>query len=268
MDRVDDLEGKGRHYFHPVTEHAMPSVTNVNAILPKPWLLKWAVTEERKLVLEAASAVYASLNGEKVSPIEFRKRMAMAVPTKRAHETIRDDAAELGTAAHAFIEWRILGDLGLPRGPEPKLPKSAELGVIAWEKWAKSVNFQPAYSEKRLYSDELDSAGTTDAIIGAMDVFMLAMTPRRIKVLADWKLTKRIDRSAEVQVAVLRHMAIERGLLDEKAWGLVLRLPKTTRETEAEERYIQPSRCRELVEVFRAARLIWKWANVDKETPK
>jgi len=48
----------------------------------------------------------------------------------------------------------------------------------------------------------------------------------------------------------------------------VLRLPKTVKEREVEELYIQPSRCKALVEVFKAARLIWHWANDDKETPR
>ena len=73
--------------------------------------------------------------------------------------------------------------------------------------------------------------------------------------MADWKLTTAIRPEAEIQVAVLRHMAIERGLLDKSAWGLVMRLPKVPDES-TEERYLNPSQCEELVEVFRSARKI------------
>lgn len=267
MDRVDDLDGKGRHYFHEVTRHAMPSVTNIGGVLPKPWMARWVAKEERLLVLQAACTVYASLNGGKVSAAEFRKRLGLALPKKKAHEIIRDDAADEGTAGHELIEWRILGELGAERGPEPQPSEPALWGVAAWERWRQKCKFRATYAEKRLYSEKLDAAGTSDAICGELDVFMLAMTPRRITALADWKFTKAIRREAEIQVAVLRHMAIERGLLDEKAWGLVLRLPKTVKERQVEERYIQPSRCRELVEVFKAARVIWNWTH-QKETPK
>ena len=108
-----------------------------------------------------------------------------------------------------------------------------------------------------MYSDDLDTAGTTDVICATVKVPGLADS---VPVLADWKLANAIRPEAEIQVSVLRHMAIERGLLDVSAWGLVLRLPKVPDET-TEDRYLNPSQCEELVEVFRSARKIWAWAN-------
>ena len=108
-----------------------------------------------------------------------------------------------------------------------------------------------------MYSDDLDTAGTTDVICATVKVPELADP---VQVLADWKLTNAIREGAEVQVAVLRHMAIERGLLDKSAWGLVMRLPKVPGE-DVETRYLNPTKCEELVEVFRSARKIWAWAN-------
>ena len=252
-----EVPGKGRHYEHPVDGHRMPSVTNVLGVLPKPWLAAWAAKEERALVVRTASKVYATLNGEHVGEAQFSQCLELQLPHKKAHATIRDSTADDGTKAHAAIEWRINGMLGLPCGPEPSIPETSRYGVAAWDAWRCDAGFRPAHAEKRMYSDDLDTAGTTDVICATVKVPGLADS---VPVLADWKLTNAIRPEAEIQVAVLRHMAIERGLLDADAWGLVMRLPKVPDEA-VEARYLDPSRCYDLVQVFRSARKIWAWAN-------
>ena len=253
-----EVPGKGRHYIHPLDEHRMPSVTNVLGVLPKPWLAAWAAKEERALVVRTASKVYATLNGKHVGEAQFGKCLELQLPHKKAHATIRDSTADDGTQAHAAIEWRINGFLELPRDEdEPDLSIAAKCGVAAWDVWRGEAGFRPAHAEKRMYSDDLDTAGTTDVICATVKVPEL---DSQVPVLADWKLTNAIREGAEVQVAVLRHMAIERGLLDKSAWGLVMRLPKVPDEA-VETRYLNPRRCEELVEVFRSARKIWAWAN-------
>lgn len=252
-----EVPGKGRHYIHPLDGHRMPSVTNVLGVLPKPWLAAWAAKEERALVVRTAAAVYSSLNGE-VLEAEYAKRLGLELPHKKAHATIRDSAGDDGTQAHAMIEWLIQGMLGVPEpglGPGQGIQETVRCGVDAWVAWQKEVGFRPAHAEKRLYSDDLDTAGTTDVICAEVREFSVP-----IAVLADWKLTNAIRPEAEIQVAVLRHMAIERGLLDADSWGLVMRLPKVPDEA-VETRYLDPCRCEYLVEVFRSARKIWDWAN-------
>ena len=257
-----EVPGKGRHYIHPIDSHRMPSVTNVLGVLPKPWLAPWAAKEERALVVRTAGQVFDSaIVGPELggwSTETFLEQLNLELPHKKAHASIRDAAGDDGTQAHAAIEWRINGFLGLPRDEEePELSIAARCGVEAWDAWQRSVTFRPAHAEKRMYSDDLDIAGTTDVICAHVDV---PAGPYRAPVLADWKLTTAIRPEAEIQVAVLRHMAIERGLLDKSAWGLVMRLPKVPDEP-TEERYLTPSQCEELVEVFRSARKIWDWAS-------
>jgi len=261
-----EVAGKGRHYLHPDTDHEMPSVTNVLGVISKPALIPWAAKVERELCVETANIVYVSLNGDAVDAPEFRKRLDLALPKKKAHKIVSQAAINVGNEAHDFIEWRILGELALERGEEPKTSEPARWSVAAFEDWRRKVNLKPTHTEKRLYSDELDAAGSADVICCELDVYVLAPKPRRVAALGDWKTGRALYPEHDVQTATYRHMAIERGLLDEKAWGLVLRLPKTTKDPEFEARLIPPSRCRELVDVFRAARRIWQWRHADKET--
>ena len=254
-----EVPGKGRHYVHPLDGHRMPSVTNVLGVLPKPWLAPWAAKEERALVMRTAEQIFASGYGKGWDSVHFTQRLELELPHKKAHAIIRDSAGDDGTQAHAVIEWQINRMLGLPEEPKISTVISAVVrcGVDAWFDWVASAHFIPSHAEKRLYSDDLDTAGTTDVICATVKVPEL---DDPVPVLADWKLTNAIRPQADIQVAALRHMAIERGLLDVSAWGLVIRLPKVSGE-DVETRYLSPSQCEELVEVFRSARKIWAWAN-------
>lgn len=266
MQRTDNYQGKGRHYEHPTTGHKLPSVTNVLDIISKPALVPWAAKVERELCVRTANAVYASLNGEQVSPGEFRKRFDFALPQKKAHRTVSKEAIDIGNEAHGLIEWRLRGELGLERGPEPDTSEPALWAVAGFEDWRREVKLKPTHSEKRLYSDDLDAAGSADVLCCELDTYIVAPKRRRISACGDWKTSKACYPEYDIQVAAYRHMAIERGLLTEDAWGVVLRLPKTIEGDGFEARLIPPSRCRQLVDVFRACRRVWEWRNNDKET--
>ena len=264
---LGEAVARGGCRHHPNTGRKMPSVTNVLGVLSKPALIPWAANKERELCVETADTVYGSLNGEAVSADEFRSRLDLALPKTPAHKRVSQDAIHIGNEAHAYIEWRILGELGLPRGDEPETSEPACWAVAAFEDWRQEVQLKATHAEERLYSEELDAAGSTDAICCELNDYVLAPKPRRVAAIADWKSSKKIYAEHEIQVAAYRHMAIERGLLDENAWALILRLPKTPGDG-FESRLLQPSRCRVLVEVFRAARRIWQWRYADKETPR
>lgn len=268
MERIDDLEGKGRHYEHPVTGHKMPSVTNVLSVLAKPALVPWAAKIERELVLETARTVFAGLNGQTIDADGFRARLESALPRKKAHALTLESAGDIGTEAHAVVEWRVLREMGIATGEEPNASEPALWSVAAWEDFRKEFSFRPTHAEVRLYSEELDAAGATDGICCELETHMLAPTKRKISALWDLKTSKAIWPEMEIQVATYRHMAIERGYLDDKSWGLIVRLPKTLADSKFEYRLIPPPRCKELVDVFRAARRIWTWLNADKETKR
>ena len=269
MKRREDASGS-RFYAHPETGVELPSVTTVLGVLPKPWMGPWAAKVERELCIATAHDVYESLE-EYVELEEFKEQLDAAIPHKKAHTTIAKDAANIGTESHALIEWRIRGQLGLDRGEEPVVSEEARLSVAGFEDWKQETKFTPASTEHRLYSDELQAAGTADTICcsmevcaahplgcGAEDVHILAPKKWKIAALGDWKRSKAIYPEHHVQVAVYRHMAIERGLLDENSWAVILRLPRLPKD-KFEAVMLPPSECKPLVEIFKAARVIWAW---------
>jgi hypothetical protein len=260
VERIDDLDGHGRHYFHPETGHRYPSVTNVLDCIPKQqFLVPWAAKIERELVVDTACRVFSSLNGDHCTPEMYRERLRFALPRKKAHRMALEKAGDIGSEAHALIEWRLRGELGLSVGPEPQPSEPAMWAVGQFEDWRKEFNFKPSHCELRLFSEELDCAGSTDAIACELDAYRYGVL-RRLEVIADWKSSRSIYSEHLIQVAVYRHMAIERGILDQSAWGLVLRLPKTLPD-KFEQKLVPPSECERLVEVFKAARVIWGWKN-------
>lgn len=267
MERVDNYKGAGRHYEHPETGHKMPSVTNVISVIAKDALIPWAAKVERELCVETANRVYGSLNGDHVSAKEFRERLALALPQNKAHRTVSQGAIDIGNEAHRLIEWRLLGELGLPRGEEPETSEPALWAVAAFEDWRRETRMKPTHSEHRLWSDELDAAGSTDAICCELDVYVIAPKKRRVAAIADWKSSRALWPENDLQVAAYWYMAIERGLIDKTAWALILRLPKTIKDPGFEARLIPPSGLKQLVEAFKAARRLWAWKNgADKET--
>lgn len=259
MKRTDDYQGRGRHYSHPVTGHHMPSVTTIcGKILPAPWAMPWAAKVERELCMSVVKDVYRDLNGDRVTMPEFMRRVKEAMPREKAHKAVASSTSAIGNEAHELINWRLRGELGLERGPEPQPSEPALWSVASFEDWRREVDFKPTHSEERLYSDDLDSAGATDAIACELSIYIIAPKKRRISAIADWK-TGPIREHHDIQVAVYRHMAIERGLLTDEAWALILSFPRTLEDPQFKFRLVPPSECRRLVDVFRAQRVVWDW---------
>ena len=257
LERIE--RASGRHYVAD-SGREYPSVTNILSVIAKPALIPWAAKVERELCIDTANRVFASLNGSNISPQQFSKRLELALPKTKAHRMVAGDAANIGNEAHSFIEWRILGELGLERGDEPETSEPARWAVAAFEDWRREVKLVPTHSEKRLFSDELDAAGSADVICCELDIPALSVEEtKRVAALGDWKTSKALWPEHDIQTAAYRHMAIERGLLDESSFGLVLRLPKSLADPGFEARLLPPSACVEYVEVFKAARRIWEW---------
>lgn len=260
MERVE-IAGRGRHYEHPTTGHKMPSVTNILSVINRPALIPWAAKVERELCINTAQRVYASLNGDHVSADDFNRRLDFALPKQKAHKLQLTAAGDIGTEAHALIEWRLRGELGLERGPEPQTSEPALWAVAAFEDWRREVKLKPEHAELRLWSEELDAAGSTDLMACEIQMHVLGPDKRCIKAVTDFKTGKKLYDEAQVQVAAYWYMGIERGYWDDKTWGLLLRLPKTLDDPKFEALTLQPSQLRPLVEVFKAARKIWAWQN-------
>ena len=105
-----------------------------------------------------------------------------AVHGVKAADKARDSAANIGTQAHAMIEWLTRRMLGLDVDAEPVISDAAMIAVEAWKDWAKAVEFTPLHVEPVVYHEQYGYAGRCDVIAMIEDV----------KTLADWKSGKAV----------------------------------------------------------------------------
>ena len=166
-----------------------------------------------------------------------------AVHGVKAADKARDSAANIGTQAHAMIEWLTRRMLGLDVDAEPVIADAAMIAVEAWKDWAKAVEFTPLHVEPVVYHEQYGYAGRCDVIAMIEDV----------KTLADWKSGKAVYAESHLQITAYRHAGASIGL-DSDA-GLILRLPKTLADPNFEAVPVpdQP------LDVFLAALALWRW---------
>src|SRR5438445_10538131 len=94
-----------------------PSVTTVLDIIAKPALGPWYAKEERRY-FEAAMLEVLSRPGAH-DPEYVLTAVAEAVTGVKAADRAKQQAASIGTAVHAGIEWHLRRALGDDAGPEP-----------------------------------------------------------------------------------------------------------------------------------------------------
>lgn len=213
-----------RARFYSIGGRRLPSVTTILGIIDKSGpLMGWAVKEERK-AFEAAMLDLVT-SGVHLTPDNVLEAVGKAVAGARAAAKLTQKAADIGTAAHALIAWeceRMMGKKGLVR--PANVPDAAELCLMGWQDWAKSVAFEPLAIEHTVFHPEHRYAGTLDFIA------RITTGGTRRKVLGDYKTGKAIYPESFLQNKAYRECAArEHGPLD----GIIVRLPKTLEDLEA-----------------------------------
>src|SRR5262249_4569544 len=127
----------------------------------------------------------------------------------KAADRAKQQAATIGTAVHAGIEWHLRTQLGEDAGPAPSLPEAAVWAVESWKDWAQSVTLEPLAIERVVYCEDCGYAGTLD---------LYARVRGRLTVV-DWKTGRAIYPEAFLQNAAYRHAAARLGLVVEQ--GLI-----------------------------------------------
>ena len=199
---------------HAGTTLDLPRVTSILRIIDKSGpLMGWAVKIEREAIKAALEAVLTE-PGE-VDPQHVWDSMEKHLKGKRASLKKQDEAANIGRAAHALIEWHTRRMLGTEAGPEPKVSDESLRAVLAWLDWSQMVGFTPLATELRVYCPTCGFAGTLDTLAKVQGVV----------TLIDYKTAKAVYPEALLQVNFYRHAAKMCGVEAEQA--MVLRLPKT-----------------------------------------
>jgi hypothetical protein len=245
----------------------VPGVTTVLEILNKPALVHWAAAEERKLCLEIATQTFTSLTGadgaaDFMTAENFRALLTENLGKTKAHYRAMKKAQNIGTEAHAAVEWQIRQMLGQSVGPRPLISEKAELAVMAVEDWMKSVNFQPLATEIMVFDPWLGYAGTLDWIARVNGVL----------TLGDWKTSKAIYRESFLQnSAYLAALRKQCRLGDEPMQGCIVRLPKELEdvtETPFEVKIIPEIEHRENFYAFLKALDLFRWVNCLPQPPR
>ena len=202
-----------RARFYPVDGLELPSVTTFLGIIDKSGpLTHWAVNKERQAIELALLEVLTGTDGS--DPNAILKAMDRALKGAKAMVREKDKAAAIGTAAHAWVEWRTRTLLGEDAGDEPKIPDASQWACEAWDTWRNEVDFTPLMVERVVTCKDCGYAGTTDWI-GKV---------RGRMTLGDTKTSKGIYPEMFLQVTAYRHAARVNGIETEQA--MILRLPK------------------------------------------
>jgi hypothetical protein len=230
-----------RARFYTIDGHKLPSVTTILDVLEKPGLMWWAANMERRAMETALLEVLTSPGAK--DPEWVLGEMAKKLTGAKAFLREQDKAKTIGTATHAWIEWRTRQMLGEKVTAEPVIPDAAMVAVEAWKDWATEVNFTPICAERTIYCVNCGYAGTLDWIAKV----------RGMITLGDYKTAKAIYPESYLQNVAYRHAAAKCGL--ETAQGLVLRLPKTLDDPAFEAAPVPQIP----LEDFLAVKQAWEW---------
>src|SRR3990167_2138201 len=141
--------GIGRSYL--IRGKELPSVTTILSVLGKPALIIWAAKAERDY-FKAEMVKLSSENRDGIGNEQLRVKVDEILASPLQANVLKDRAANIGSKAHALIEWEIRGMLGEKRGEKPEVPETSLLAFNAWKEWAASVDFQPLEAEQQVYS--------------------------------------------------------------------------------------------------------------------
>lgn len=234
MSSIRRIDARDRRTYDIPGVGELVSVTTYLKAIPKPELVGWAARRERELVVDAAVRLGTVT----------RATLLNQLPALHAHEIELDVAGELGSEAHALIEWWLRGEIG----PRPPARPGAEMAFRAAQKWAASVQLEPIFCEQTVWSEEWGFAGTMD-LFGRVNGKL---------ALIDWKTSKRFYPEHGLQSAAYITALDEMGhAKSDEVLGVIVRLPKET-DGPAEAHILEPSHA-ERFRRFALAMETWRW---------
>jgi hypothetical protein len=233
----------------------LPRVSLILDTISKPGLVRWAERQGEDRVLAAVKRAATALRTHPDAPGRLVGQTFKELGALR-QEARATNAAALGTAAHAWIEWWSRRALGEDR-PEPVIVEAIRPAVDAWKRWAADVAFTPLLVEHRAWCTEPSCgfAGTLDSVAEVEGQ----------TTLCDWKRASSIDREGyDLQIGGAYSHLLTRstGLIADRA--LIVKLPQTAGDVETRE--LTPLQMTELLEIFRALLTFWRWQRERTET--
>jgi hypothetical protein len=260
----------GRHYFIPEIGKELPSVTNCLDALTNRVLMNWAGNTEKTAAIEAAANLNEDMPGDnKLSRTAYIAKLNDRIGKTKAHQKQRARAAEIGTQAHALIEWHLRRQLLQKVGDEPAVSEKALWAFMAWEDWRDTVNLAPLAIEQTVWSAKHGYAGTMD-LYCELDLCLKHLGAacscpgkRRVRAVVDWKTGKAIYGEAKLQGVAYVRALIEMGHAEHPTYSIIVRLPKVDTDPEFEVKVLEPSEHERLMGVFLSVVNVWRWKTED-----
>lgn len=188
--KVEQIVEKRSHFYGVTfddgrTPLKFPGVTGYLGVISKPALYNWYASEATK---KARAALISKLEGKKSKKVTLTEEWIdhLMLEAKKAPEKAKDDAADLGTEAHAYFERFITGQPALAINPK------IQPAVDAFNKWVET-------SGLHLVGGDTNVASLIHGYGGALDA--LAVDDDGAWVLIDWKTSSGTYNEYALQVA-------------------------------------------------------------------
>lgn len=242
--------------------------TTFIGVIDKPVLKFWYASQQTAYVTEAAGDLWEDApivkrKADKMTRTAFILSLKKRIGTvKKAHkETER--AQEIGTQAHALVEWALRTELG-QKCARPEARIEAEYAFQSFENWRASVNLEPLYIEQIVWSKTFGYAGTVD-LIAYLDLKDERHDYGRTLAIIDWKTGKRHYPESSLQSAAYAWAYHEMGHADAPPPGLVVRLPKIKTDPGFDTKLVHSADFEEDFAAFLQAKGVWTWLRKAEE---
>lgn len=183
-----DLVVEGKSHLYDVTAENVsaryPSVTGFLSVINKPALVPWA---KKEALSSVESALLKRLDGKEIAKIILNKPWIETIikDAKKRPDQIKDQAADLGTQAHAFIDLII-------HGKEPEsVPEAIEGPVQSFRDWWMKSGIELVMGDTKVASRIYGYGGSLDAL-GRRNGKL---------IILDWKTSSGIYNEYALQVA-------------------------------------------------------------------
>lgn len=196
---------KNKHIYR-VGDKIVFGVTSATGVLDKPALMYWAVNQALGFLDKVL------IPGLVIDELNKPKLLAEA---KTIHRQKKDEAADIGTAVHNYLETYIKSKINWEKTPELPVNEQVKKGIMAFIKWAKENKVQFMSSERKVYSKKYEYAGTLD---------MEAIVNGKLSIV-DFKTSSGIYPEYFIQTAAYaKALEEETGNKYQEVW--ILRIPK------------------------------------------
>jgi len=189
----------------------LPSVTTILGLLNKPALIIWAVKVTIDYISKHIKKVKKEMNDKEI--------FALFEEAKNEAKRIKEEAGELGSLAHRWIENHLSGvDISIPDEIKP--------AVEAFLQWKKEVKLEVIKLEHTVWSIKRNSYGYA----GTLDlVAKITLNGKTKLYVIDFKTSKQFYPEMALQISAYRQAYNQQVKAKQKAVGNgILLLNKTT----------------------------------------